>query len=102
MLLVTSADLADINPVDSKLVNAASLRAALANLPPGETNWSREGFPWWVFMAGHAKFTTIVPEGIIRVTGVKSDDGHHCMRVTTRQSVREVTVNNGRVRVNEA
>ena len=99
-LLISAVDLAEINPVDSKLVNAASLRTALANLPPGETDWSREGFPWWVFMAGRGhKFQTMVSEGIIRVTGVSSDDGAHCMRVTTRERVRVVSVNRGRVQV---
>jgi len=99
-LLVTADDLADINPVDSKLVNAASLRAALASLPPGETNWSYEGFPWWVFMAGRTqRFHTIVREGIIRVIGVSYDDLTHCMRVTTREGVRVVSVNRGQVRV---
>ena len=101
-LLVTADDLADINPVDSKLVNAASLTAALARLPPGETNWSREGFPWWVFMAGRTQnFQTILREGIIRVTGVRLDDLTSCMRVTTRERVRVVSVNRGRVRVTE-
>ena len=44
-LLVTADDLADINPVDSKLVNAASLAATFARLPPVAglaQNWSRE------------------------------------------------------------
>ena len=101
-LLVSAVDIAEINPVDSKLVNAASLRTALANLPPGETDWSREGFPWWVFMAGRGHtFQTMVSEGIIRVTGVSSDDGAHCMRVTTRERVRVVSVNRDRVQVTE-
>ena len=99
-LLVTADDLADINPVDSKLVNAASLTAALARLPPGETNWSRDGFQWWVFMAGRAQnFQTSIREGIIRVTGVRLDDQTSWMRVTTRGSVRVVSIERGRVRV---
>ena len=106
-LLVTADDLADINPVDSKLVNAASLRTALARLPPGETNWSHYGFPWWVFMAGRTQnFQTIVREGIIRVTGLNITGANlhgeqtHCMRVTTRARVRVVSVNHrGRVQV---
>ena len=81
---------------------SASLTAALARLPPGETIWSREGFPWWVFMAGRTQnFQTIVREGIIRVTGVRLDDLTSCMRVTTRERVRVVSVNRGRVRVTE-
>ena len=100
--LVTSEDLAEIKPVDSKLVNAASLRAALSNLRLGETDWSREGFPWWVFMAGHEKFNTIVQAEITRVSGVSWADGHLCMQVATRESVHVVTVNNGRARVDLA
>ena len=105
-LLISAVDLAEINPVDSKLVATATLKAALANLPPGVTNWSRAGFPWWVFMAGHAqKFHTIIAEGIIRVEGVNiagrhlRDEQTRCMRVTTRQGVRVVSVNSGRLRV---
>ena len=101
-LLVTEADLAHINPVDSNFVNAASLTAALARLPPGDTNWSREGFPWWVFMAGRTRtFQTIIQEGIIRVTGVRQDDLTCYMRVTTRSRVRVVSVNRRSVRVEE-
>ena len=99
-LLLTADDLADIHPVDSKFVSAASLTAALASLPPGETGWSREGFPWWVFMAGRAhKFQTLVREGIVDVRGVNLDDLPRCMRVTTRECVRVVSVHRGRVRV---
>ena len=101
-LLLTADDLAEVNPVDSKLVIANDLTAALARLPPGETNWSHYGFPWWVFMAGRGQnFQTSVREGIIRVTGVRLDDLTSCMRVTTREGVREVSVNRGRVRVTE-
>ena len=51
-------------------------------------------------MAGRDhKFQTMVSDGIIGVTGVSSDDGTHCMRVTTRERVRVVSVNRGRVQV---
>ena len=55
-----------------------------------------------VFMAGHAKFNTIVQEEITRVSGVSWADGNLCMQVATRESVHVVTVNNGRVRVDLA
>ena len=93
-LLVTEADLSGVHPVDANLVNAASLTAALARLPPGDTDWSREGFPWWVFMAGRSyKFLACVEEGIIGVTGVRENDLTKYMRVTTRARVRVVSVN---------
>ena len=98
-LLVTLTDLADISLLDSKLVNQASLSAALNSLPPGETDWSREGFRWWVFMAGHADSQTTVGEGIIRVTGVRPDDRKAYMRVTTQERVREMKIDRGRMQV---
>ena len=53
-------------------------------------------------MAGRTqKFQTIVREGIIRVTGVRPEGRTSCMRVTTRERVREMSVNRGRVRVTE-
>ena len=100
-LLVTEADLRDVHPVDASFVNAASLTAALARLPPGDTDWSHHGFPWWVFMAGRShKFLACVQEGIIGVTGVKEDDLTRYMRVTTRSRVRVVSVNR-RVQIEE-
>ena len=99
-LLITAEDLLDINSVDSVLVCAASLTAALASLPPGKTNWSLNGFPWWVFMAGRPeKFGTILREGIIGVTAIVPDDGTPYMRVTTRQDMREVSVRDHKVKV---
>ena len=90
-------DVAHISPLDSKLVNQASLTAALNALPPGETDWSREGFPWWVFMAWRAGSQIIIREGIIRVTGVNPDGCNKYMRVTTRERVREVQIDRGRL-----
>ena len=100
-LLVTLEDLADISPLDSKLVNQASLTAALNALPPGETDWPREGFRWWVFMAGRAGSQTTIGEGIIRVTGVKPAGRKGYMRVTTQERVREVKIDRGRMQVAE-
>ena len=100
-LLVTLADLADVSPLDCKLINQASLTAALGALPPGETDWSRQGFPWWVFMARRAVMETTVGEGIVRVTGVSPDDRKAYMQVTTQERVREVKSIRDRVRVTE-
>ena len=44
------------------------------------------------------KLQTSIREGIIRVTGVRQALTS-CMRVTTRERVRVVSVNSGRVRV---
>ena len=88
--------------MDANLVNAASLTAALARLPPGDTDWSREGFLWWVFMAGRLRdFQTAIHEGIIRVTGVRREHLTSCMRVTTRERVREVKIDRGRLYVTD-
>ena len=93
-LLVTEEDLRDVHPVDAKLVNAGSLTAAFARLPPGDTDWSHHGFPWWVCMAGRShKFLARVQEGIIAATGAKLNDDTKYMRVITRARVREVSVN---------
>ena len=98
--LVTADDLADINPLDSKLINVAALADALASLQPGETNWSREGFPWWVFMAGRLHmFRQVVAQGIIRVTAVNTRQPTPYMRVSTLACVRIVRVSRGRVRL---
>ena len=100
-LLVTLADLADVSAVDSKLVNQASLRAALNALPPGETDWSRQGFRWWVFMAGRADSRATIDEGIIRVTGVNPNNRCAYMRVTTRERMREWKIDGGRLYMTE-
>ena len=89
-----------MSPLDSKLINVAALVAAFASLPPGETDWSREGFPWWIFMAGRLDmFGPLVGEGIIRVTAVNTHHQSPYMRVTTRARVLLVRVSRGRVRM---
>ena len=56
--------------------------------------------PMVIFMAGRTQnVQTNVREGIIGVTGVRLADLTSCMRVTTRQGVRVVSANHGRVRV---
>ena len=66
-----ASDLPDTSPLDSKFINKAAFTKAVARLPPGETDWSREGFPWWVFMAGRMHlFGPTIDQGIIRVTAV--------------------------------
>ena len=100
--LVTEADLKEVNPVDAKCVNAGTLTAALNRLPPGDTDWSHQGFPWWVYMAGRLpKFLACVEEGIIGVTGVREDARTKYMRVTTRTRVRKVSGDRG-VKIVEA
>ena len=45
--LVTEDDVSDISSLDGKVIGIAALADALASLPPCETTWSREGFPFW-------------------------------------------------------
>ena len=98
--LLTLDDLSDINPLDSKLMSAATLVKALDDVPPGETNWSGDGFPWWVFMAGRLHmFRPVVAQGIMRVNAINSGHQVWYMQVTTRVRVHNVCVSRGKVRV---
>ena len=96
--LCNMLDLEDINPYDSKAVAKSALQTALHDLPYGETDWSHDAFPWWVFLAGRRHcFNGLLQEGITAVAGVRRAGGDVFVQIVTKQGVHAVHPN-GEVR----
>ena len=94
--LCIEKDLREIHPLDAKLISSGRLRgameAALKAAGADAVDWSnggiKQGYPWWVFMAGPGrmeKFKAMLGEGVVSVFVVKRDDSSDrpFLRVTT-------------------
>ena len=97
-------DLQEIHPLDAKLISTRMLEAALATAlgTPGtdDVDWSTEGFPWWVVMAGHSQqFAALLQECVVSVKVTRARNGNPELVIQTEQRSYSVRVAGGRLRV---
>ena len=102
--LCTAMDLQEIHPLDAKLISTRMLEAALATAlgTPGtdDVDWSTEGFPWWVVMAGHShQFAALLQECVVSVKVTRARNGNPELVIQTEQRSYNVRVAGGRLRV---
>ena len=90
--LCTAMDLLEIHPLDAKLISPRVLQrameAALLQAGADAVDWShggfRQGYPWWVFMAGRMqRFAAMLNEGTVLVTVERGADRRPFLAVTT-------------------
>ena len=97
-------DLQEIHPLDAKLISTRMLEAALATAlgtsGADDVDWSTEGFPWWVVMAGRShQFTALLQECVVSVKVTRARNGNPELVIQTEQRSYSVRVAGGRLRV---
>ena len=98
LILVHSLDLAYISPLDAKLVSPILLSGTLQSIADGTlVDWSHQGFPWWVLIAGRpSKFLQMLEDGILSVVASR-----HGVTITTRFGDHFLTVKKGKLKVSK-